>query len=442
MARRHIAALALAAVSATVVPASVSAVSLDTPTLTCLTTKYGAKVAAQIRAAKKLSAAQNKQLAVCKAQAAPPAGGASASGSLTALTYSLLWSVGSQQGGLGNVSDPALLQLADGSIRLFFKNGNEPQIPISGFDNKIHSYVSRDNGVTWTLESGVRIDVGSPVSVRVAESGGYEAYGWVPSGTAGVDALTRFTSSDGYGFTRGSGSAVVTAACKNSDGGSAGFLGDAQVVKVASGYLAFAQDLASGKSAPFKRQACKLVSTDGTTWSVDATGTFAFAYDIQTNPELYRNATGQLELLLPVDNAGSKYLEVRTSTNDGASWSSVSKIPLYAADPERLDLSNGDSLLAFGNFDHTKGGLLAVARKASGSYSANRVDSTSSVSWTVKGASSAEVKVMNLCTSQDLTSAAKVSGSSTSLAVSWSSTGGPGSTNCVYLLIGTSRFII
>jgi len=60
----------------------------------------------------------------------------------------------------------------------------------------------------------------------------------------------------------------------------------------------------------------------------------------------------------------------------------------------------------------------------------------------VKGASSAEVKVMNLCTSQDLTSAAKVSGSSTSLAVSWSSTGGPGSTNCVYLLIGTSRFII
>lgn len=61
MARRHIAALALAAVSATVVPASVSAVSLDTPTLTCLTTKYGAKVAAQIRAAKKLSAAQNKR---------------------------------------------------------------------------------------------------------------------------------------------------------------------------------------------------------------------------------------------------------------------------------------------------------------------------------------------------------------------------------------------
>lgn len=442
MTRRLIAAVALVACIAPVVPTSVSAVSVDTPTLTCLTTKYGAKVAAQIRAAKKLTTTQSKQLAVCKAQAAPPAGGASATSSLTALTYSLLWSVGSQQGGLGNVSDPALLQLADGSIRMFFKNGNEPQIPIAGFDNKIHSYISRDNGVTWTLESGVRIDVGSPVSVRVAESGGYEAYGWVPSGTAGVDALTRFTSSDGYSFTQGSGSAVVTTACKNADGASAGFLGDAQVVKVASGYLAYAHDLASGKSPPFKRQACKLTSTNGTSWSVDASGTFAFGYDVQTNPELYRNAAGQLELVLMVDNAGSKYLEVRTSSNDGASWSSPTKVPLYAADPERLDLANGDSLLAFGNFDHTKGGLLAVAKKARGSYSGSRQETVSSIGWTVSGASASDVKVMNLCTGRDLTSAAKVSGSSTSLSVSWSSSGGAGSTNCVYLLIGTSRFII
>ena len=75
MARRLIAALALVALSAPVVPSSVSAVSVDTPTLTCLTTKYGAKVAGKIRAAKKLNAAQNRQLASCKASG----GGASTS---------------------------------------------------------------------------------------------------------------------------------------------------------------------------------------------------------------------------------------------------------------------------------------------------------------------------------------------------------------------------
>ncbi|MFM8644158.1 MAG: sialidase family protein, partial [Actinomycetota bacterium] len=76
------------------------------------------------------------------------------------------------------MSDPALLQLGDGSLRMFFKNGNEPQIPLSGFDNKQHSYFSTDNGATWSLESGVRIDVNSPVTVRAAEAGGYEAWGW------------------------------------------------------------------------------------------------------------------------------------------------------------------------------------------------------------------------------------------------------------------------
>jgi hypothetical protein len=303
--------------------------------------KYGAKVALAIGKAKTLNATQKKQLAVCVAAAKPPSGGTSGgtsgSSTLTPLTWGLMWSVGSNQSGLGNVSDPALLQLSDGRVRLFFKNGNEPQIPLSGFDNKIHSYVSSDNGATWTLESGIRIDVGSPVTVRTAASGGYEAWGWRP-GSGGVDRLTRFTSVSGSDFTEGQGSLVPTSSCKNADGSAAGFLGDPQVVSVASGFLAFAHDLASGKSAPFKRQACKLTSADGVNWSIDASGTFAFDHDIQTNPELYRNAAGQLELWFPTDKGSVKTVEIRTSSNDGTSWSAASTLSWMPNDPERLDL--------------------------------------------------------------------------------------------------------
>ena len=85
---------------------------------------------------------------------------------MQALRYGLVWSFTSQQFGLGNVSDPALLQLPDGTLRLFFKNGNEPQMGLTGFDNKIHSFVSEDGGASWSLEEGIRIDVNSPVSCR------------------------------------------------------------------------------------------------------------------------------------------------------------------------------------------------------------------------------------------------------------------------------------
>ncbi|MFM8507414.1 MAG: sialidase family protein, partial [Actinomycetota bacterium] len=187
----------------------VAAVTVDPNQRACLVKKYGPKVADAISKAKKLTTTQAKQLASCPISkssggvAGGASGGSSGAGgtstSLTPLVWGLLWSVGSNQAGLGNVSDPALLQLGDGSLRMFFKNGNEPQIPLSGFDNKIHSYVSGDNGSTWSLESGVRIDVGSPVTVRAAETGGYEAWGWTAGG-GGVDKMTRFTSSAGKDF--------------------------------------------------------------------------------------------------------------------------------------------------------------------------------------------------------------------------------------------------
>ncbi|MFM8505058.1 MAG: sialidase family protein [Acidimicrobiaceae bacterium] len=446
MRRNFLLGLVIASVTVISLGHSASAVFVDPNQRDCLNRKFGTKAAAAISKAKKLTTAQAKQVSACSGPGGQSSSGGasgssgSSSSSLTALSWGLMWSVGSNQAGLGNVADPALLQLGDGSLRMFFKNGNSPQIPLSGFDNKIHSYVSSDNGATWTLESGVRIDVGSPVTVRAAEAGGYEAWGWIP-GSGGVEKMTRFTSSTGKDFSQGSGSLVPTSACKNADGSAAGLLGDPQVVKVASGYLAYAHDLAAGKSAPFKRQACKLTSADGNTWSIDSSGTFAFNYDIRNNPELYRNSAGQLELWFSADGNGAKNSEIRTSSNDGASWSTATSLSWIANDPERLDLANGTSLLAFGNFDQRRGGLLAVSKKISTGYAASRDEKVDQVSWVVSGAKQADIKVKNLCLDKDLTSSATFGTSGPNVTVTLKDSSFVAAVGCAYILVGSSQAI-
>jgi hypothetical protein len=362
---------------------------------------------------------------------------------MVSLNYGLLAYIGSQQAGLGNIADPALLQVG-GTLRMFFKNGNEPQIPIAGFDNKIHSYMSTDNGKTWTLESGVRIDVTSPVTVRAAESGGYEAWGWV---SRGGDAMTRFTSATGSDFIKGAGNVINASACKSADGTAAGFLGDPQVVKVASGYLAYAHDLAATGKAPFKRHMCALTSTDGSTWVLDTSKTLALQSDIQTNPETYRNSSGVIEQILAIDQVDPTTklrsgMQLRTSTNDGASWTELSELSFFAADPDRLDLSNGDSLLAFGGFDQQKGGLLGVAKKISTAYKASRTESDmQTVVWTISGASQADIKIKNLCLNSDLTASIKFATSGSNITASYTAAVGRHGSSCVYALIGSEQAI-
>lgn len=353
---------------------------------------------------------------------------------LRPLAYGLLWSFTSQQRGLGNVSDPALLELADGTLRLFFKNGNEPQLGLAGFDNRIHSFVSDDDGETWTLEDGIRIDVTSPVSVMRGSDGEYSAWGWVPS--AGGDALTRFASPDGRDFSAVGGEPVDTSACVDAAGAPVGFLGDAQVVAVESGYIAYAHDLGAGQSPPFRRPACRLVSEDGIAWRVDPTGTLAFDYDIQSNPEAYRNNAGQIELWFPVDRGMEKVSEVRVST-DGTDWSEPEFLSWMASDPDRLDLINGRRLLAFGGFDQRSGGLLAVAERIDTPYAASRTDNFDSIEWRIRGAGPAEVSARNLCRGTDESDRLEILEDGDGVRVVYrSDTTGPGSTSCVFLLVG------
>ena len=430
------------------------AVPVDPAVKLCLDKTIGMKAANKIVAAKRLTKQQNQRVAKCKSSAkrggsSAKRGGSSGStiGTTTAgmvsLDYGLISYKISQREGLGNIADPALLQVGS-TLRMFFKNGNEPQIPLAGFDNKIHSFISSDNGVTWTLEAGVRVDVQSPITVRAAESGGYEAWAWV---AGGGDALTRFTSSTGSDFVKGAGNVVSTAACKSADGVAAGFLGDSQVVKVASGYLAYAQDMQPTAKPPFKRQVCGLTSSDGNTWTLDASKTYAPQNDVQTNPETYRNASGVIEQILPIDKLDPRTnlragMQIRTSTNDGASWSELSELSFFAADPERLDLSNGDSLLAFGNFDQRQGGLLGVAKKISTNYKASRTESgMDSVTWTISGAVRSAIKIKNLCLDEDLTSSVKFATSKSNITATYTADAGSKGNGCVYALIGTEQAI-
>lgn len=428
-----------------------SAVVVDPSTKSCLDKTIGAKAASKIVSAKKLTKAQTAQVAKCMSSSSSSGSTSTTTGSTTgtttvgmvSLNYGLISYKISQREGLGNIADPALLQVGS-TLRMFFKNSNEPQIPLAGFDNKIHSFVSSDNGVTWTLEPGVRVDVSSPITVRAAESGGYEAWAWV---AVGGDALTRFTSSTGSDFVKGAGNVVSTAACKSADGVAAGFLGDSQVVKVASGYLAYAQDMQATGKAPFKRQVCALTSSDGNTWTLDASKTYAPQNDVQTNPETYRNASGIIEQILPIDKIDMQTglrsgMQIRTSTNDGASWTDLSELSFFAADPDRLDLANGDSLLAFGNFDQRQGGLLGVAKKISTNYKASRTETNmESVSWTISGAAQSAIKVKNLCLDKDLTSSVKFATSGSNITVMYTAEAGSKGFACVYALIGSEQAI-
>ena len=353
------------------------------------------------------------------------------------LKYGLVWSFTSQQLGLGNVSDPALLQLPDGTLRLFFKNGNEPQMGLTGFDNKIHSFVSDDGGVSWSLEEGIRIDVNSSVSIEAEPDGGYSAWGWIAD--SGGDALTRFQSEDGRDFTSVGGTVVDASTCVDIAGKPSTLLGDPQVVQLDTGFVAYAHDLASLQDPPFKRPACRLVSPDGISWEVDADGTLAFEYDIQSNPELYKNLAGELELWFPVDRGNQKITEIRTSS-DGVTWAEDEALSWMAPDPDRLDLSNGRKLLAFGGFDQRAGGLLALAEQVESPYSASRSETFDGIEWRILGADPAEIQASNLCRNIDETANLEISEDDYGLRVVYQSDAeGPGSTSCVFLLIGDTK---
>jgi hypothetical protein len=81
--------------------------------------------------------------------------------------------------------------------------------------------------------------------------------------------------------------------------------------------------------------------------------------------------------------------------------------------------------------------LLAVAKKISTGYSANRDEKVDQVTWTVSGAKQSDISVKNLCLGTDLTSRATISSSGSNLTVTLKDS----SVGCAYILVGAAQAI-
>ena len=316
---------------------------------------------------------------------------------LSSIHLSYLGSIRSKLNGLGNVADASIVEMDDGRLRVYFKNGNEPQANIGGFDNLIHSAVSSDGGRTWTIEEGVRVPVDSPIEALVIDNK-VIAWGWEKSPTG--DTLVRYESDDGFNFSKVEIPLFESRDCKDTEGNPMGNLGDPSITKLNDGsWLMHAQELVS-PTGDFNRRACVATSPDNITWTSQPDRMYGGEEDVTTNPAIKLNSSGVIEWIWPTFN-----FMVYRSGNDGFTWSEPEYL-VSAGDPDFLDLGNGTKLLAFGNFGPRSGSALIFAKRITSNYKITVVEtlktSIPSKTWKVEGARADEVKVVNICLDIDL----------------------------------------
>ena len=317
---------------------------------------------------------------------------------LSSIHLSYLGSIRSKLNGLGNVADASIVEMDDGRLRVYFKNGNEPQANIGGFDNLIHSAVSSDGGRTWTIEEGVRVPVDSPIEALVIDNK-VVAWGWEKSPNG--DTLVRYESDDGFNFSKVAIPLFESRDCKDKEGNPMGNLGDPSITQLNDGsWLMHAQELVS-PTGDFNRRACVATSPDNVTWTSQPDRMYGGGEeDVTTNPAIKRNSSGVIEWIWPTFN-----FMVYRSGSDGFTWSEPEYL-VSAGDPDFLDLNNGSKLLAFGNFGPRSGSALIFAKRITSNYKITVVEtlktSIPSKTWKVEGARADEVKVVNICLDIDL----------------------------------------
>lgn len=317
---------------------------------------------------------------------------------LSSIHLSYLGSIRSKLNGLGNVADASIVEMDDGRLRVYFKNGNEPQANIGGFDNLIHSAVSSDGGRTWTIEEGVRVPVDSPIEALVIDNK-VVAWGWEKSPNG--DTLVRYESDDGFNFSKVAIPLFESRDCKDKEGNPMGNLGDPSITQLNDGsWLMHAQELVS-PTGDFNRRACVATSPDNITWTSQPDRMYGGGEeDVTTNPAIKRNSSGVIEWIWPTFN-----FMVYRSGSDGLTWSDPEYL-VSAGDPDFLDLNNGTKLLAFGNFGPRSGSALIFAKRITSNYKITVVEtlktSIPSKTWKVEGARADEVKVVNICLDIDL----------------------------------------
>ena len=328
-------------------------------------------------------------------------GGMNQSTELSSIHLSYLGSIRSMENSLGNIADPSIVETPDGNIRVYFKNGNEPQANINGYDNLIHSAISSDGGRTWTIETGVRVPVSSPIEALVID-GKIIAWGWELSMSG--DFLVRYESSDGINFQEVDIPIFYQSDCKDINGDSTGPLGDPAITKLNDGTWIFhAQELVSSLG-DFKRRGCVATSEDGMNWTSQADRMYGGNdEDVTTNPAIKLNSSGMVEWIWPTTN----FMVYRKGT-DSFNWSEPEYLP-NGGDPDFLDLKDGRKLIAFGNFNPRLGGALIFTERVETNYKITVVDTgptqIPTKKWLVEGANPADIKVVNLCLDLDLSTA-------------------------------------
>ena len=369
-----------------------------------------------------------------------------ATGTTTQALVTTTWaylSVINSGGGLGNVADASLVQTPSGDIRVYFKNGNDSGAKLTGFDNFIHSAISKDGGKSWTIESGVRIPITSPAEVLPKSGGGYQAWGW--SQASGKEYLYYAESSDGLTFTEISIPGIDVNKCLTTAGVAFGPLGDPAIVKLVDGtWLLHAQGYGVGNTGPnFARWACVATSPDGKTWTPVQSRSYGGTIDVGTNPTIYMNKSGKVEWMWPAGTG------VETRIGDGTTYGEAITYP-KAGDPERLDLADGTELYAMGGFDARSGGALIFAKRVTNSYvitptpgaptggSPNRL-----LTWTVKGSSAGDISVMNFCLNKKVTeiSGATVTITTSNGVVTVVSADPANEHACVYVQVGPEKIL-
>ena len=311
---------------------------------------------------------------------------------LSSIHLSYLGSIRSKLNGLGNVADASIVETNDGKLRVYFKNGNEPQANIAGFDNLIHSAVSSDGGITWTIEEGVRVPVDSPIEALVIDNK-VIAWGWEKS--AAGDTLVRYESNDGIKFNKVDIPLFMTSDCKDKEGKSMGHLGDPSITKLNDGsWLMHAQELVS-PIGDHKRRACVTTSSDSITWTSQSDRMYGGDEDVTTNPAIKLNSAGVIEWIWPTFD-----FMVYRKGNDGFNWSEPEYL-VSGGDPDFLDLKDGTKLLAFGNFGPRSGSALIFTKRITSNYKITVVETMKtgapSRTWKVEGATPDEIKVVNIC---------------------------------------------
>ncbi len=328
-------------------------------------------------------------------------GGMNQSTELSSIHLSYLGSIRSMENSLGNIADPSIVETPDGNIRVYFKNGNEPQANINGYDNLIHSAISSDGGRTWTIETGVRVPVSSPIEALVID-GKIIAWGWELAMSG--DFLVRYESSDGINFQEVDIPIFYQSDCKDINGDSTGPLGDPAITKLNDGTWIFHAQVLVSPLGDFKRRGCVATSEDGMNWTSQADRMYGGNdEDVTTNPAIKLNSSGMVEWIWPTTN----FMVYRKGT-DSFNWSEPEYLP-NGGDPDFLDLKDGRKLIAFGNFNPRLGGALIFTERVETNYKITVVDTgptqIPTKKWLVEGANPADIKVVNLCLDLDLSTA-------------------------------------